>query len=332
MSTFKRKVPDHVSPPAITRFVRRRFISGVMSNPQTPNTDPESASGDHTIEFIGDPPAQIQYLPNVELTTESGTQIDLSGVIINLLHNQLFINGITTILTPVLSQALCPNLQSSINDAIKDAVQPLNDQIKQLTTKVDDNEKQIKKLSDENDKLRSELNIAFERVDRAEADIEELEQYGRRTSLRFHNVEVADTNNTDDEIVKLCKEKLQVDITPDDINRSHPIGRKNRHGKYQLICRFKNWKIKNKIYREKKKLKNDSSRIFVTEDLTSYRQEIVSEIAKAKRAGKVFAFWTNDGRIFIKTSSDGPKYLIRSLHDLNYYAPPSDHYDTDDEY
>ena len=85
-----------------------------MSNPQTPNTDSESASGDQTIEFIGEPPTQIQYLPNVELTTESGTQIDLSGVIINLLHNQLFINGITTILTPVLSQALCPNLQSSI--------------------------------------------------------------------------------------------------------------------------------------------------------------------------------------------------------------------------
>jgi hypothetical protein len=37
----------------------------------------------------------------------------------------------------------------------------------------------------------------------------------------------------------------------DDINRSHIIGTIN-NGKGQLICRYKNWKIKNAIYMLKK--------------------------------------------------------------------------------
>jgi hypothetical protein len=37
-------------------------------------------------------------------------------------------------------------------------------------------------------------------------DIEELEQYGRRNSLRFHNVPITkeELNKTDDKIVDIC--------------------------------------------------------------------------------------------------------------------------------
>jgi hypothetical protein len=54
--------------------------------------------------------------------------------------------------------------------------------------------------------------------------------------------------------VDIVNKKLK--ITPslcvDDINISHIIGTIN-NDKGQLICRFKNWKIKNAIYMSKKK-------------------------------------------------------------------------------
>jgi deoxyhypusine synthase len=58
-------------------------------------------------------------------------------------------------------------------------------------------------------------------------DIEELEQYGRRNSLRFHNVPITkeELNKTDDKIVDICEQHLKIDITSDDINRSHIIGK-----------------------------------------------------------------------------------------------------------
>jgi hypothetical protein len=60
--------------------------------------------------------------------------------------------------------------------------------------------------------------------------IEELEQYGRRTSLRFHNVPMRDIDKqrTDNIIVDIVKSKMKmINFSVDDINRSHIIGNIN---------------------------------------------------------------------------------------------------------
>ena len=52
----------------------------------------------------------------------------------------------------------------------------------------------------------------------AEIAHEELEQYGRLNSMRFHNVKIPDgAANTDEVIVKLCEEKLNVKIDKDNL-------------------------------------------------------------------------------------------------------------------
>lgn len=71
------------------------------------------------------------------------------------------------------------------------------------------------------------------------------------------------------------------------------------------------------MYKAKSKLKN--SDIFVTEDLTRYRQGIIHELSAAKRLRKVHS---NDGRIFIKLSENGQKYSIKSISELHKIAPP----------
>lgn len=98
--------------------------------------------------------------------------------------------------------------------------------------------------------------------------MEELEQYGRRNSLGFYNVNLNQDQIqlTDETALKICKDNLTID----DIQRSHIIGCVNHLGKAQIICRFWNWKIKNQVYRVKRKLKTSNQKyIFITEDLTS---------------------------------------------------------------
>ncbi|KAK3087090.1 hypothetical protein FSP39_001500 [Pinctada imbricata] len=72
---------------------------------------------------------------------------------------------------------------------------------------------------------------------------------------------------------------------------------------------------------KKKHLKTDPDRIFITEDLTRYRQSIVSNISRAKKSRHVHFFWTNDGRIFLKLSESGEKHLVRSVADLERLVP-----------
>ena len=122
-----------------------------------------------------------------------------------------------------------------------------------------------------------------------ESKLEDLEQYGRRTSLRFHNVPLTndDLQNTDSIIVSIINNKMQVTppLTVNDINRSHIIGQ-IQNGKCQIIARFRNWKVKNSVYMAKRNLYKNPDNIFVTEDLTKYRQQIVKELSNQKKAKK----------------------------------------------
>ena len=122
--------------------------------------------------------------------------------------------------------------------------------------------------------------------------------------------------NTDKIVTAICKESLYINLSEDDISRSHIIGKPNSRGNIQIKCKLKNWKIKNTVHQSQKKLNNSS--LFITEDLTRYRQQI----KKAKKAKKVHSFWTNDGRIFAKLSERGNKFMIRSLEDLRDLEPP----------
>lgn len=238
-------------------------------------------------------------------------------------------------------------IRSTVSEAIEEAVTPL----RQL---INEQQHKIKCLENENDKLKEHVkssiasvearyetfrNVAnntttfiadnkklkadnlklTNEVSQLNVNIEELEQYGRRTSLRFHNVPMAqgDLQKTDQLIVDIVNTKLK--ITPplcvDDINRSHIIGKIN-NDKGQLICRFKNWKIKNSIYMLKKNLKNNPEKIFITEDLTKTRQFIVKELNAQKRENKIHSFWTFDGRIFAKIEQNSRKQFIKCVQDI----------------
>jgi hypothetical protein len=85
-------------------------------------------------------------------------------------------------------------------------------------------------------------------------------------------------------IVNIVNDKLGLaqPLTENDINRSHIIGPIN-NGKEQLICRFRNKKVKNSISMKKKNLKINEDNIFITKDLTKLRQSIIKELNTIKK-------------------------------------------------
>ncbi|CAC5373650.1 unnamed protein product [Mytilus coruscus] len=123
--------------------------------------------------------------------------------------------------------------------------------------------------------------------------------------------------STDDKIVGLCKSLLGVNITVDDIDRSHIIGSINKYGNAQLICQFRNWKIKNSIFQQKRKLKNNPDKTVITEDLTQYRQYLMKKLNDARKRHEIDSFWTMDGRIFAKKTPEATKKFIGGMEDLS---------------
>ena len=237
------------------------------------------------------------------LCSSDGQSFDLTTVIKNAILNPEFFSMMSTLLTK--------SIESSIKTAISEATMGLH-------KKIETQEKEISDLKAESSQIKIENRRLNDNVFDLMVDIEELEQYGRRNSLRFHNVPIAkeELNKTDDKIVDICKQHLKIDITPDDINRSHIIGKIHHEGSCQLSCRFRNWKIKNQIFKQKKQLKSNANKIYITEDLTRYRQQLVSKIQIARKERRIDSFWTNDGRIFLKKTSNSPKVMIKCVEDI----------------
>ncbi|CAC5426786.1 HSPA4 [Mytilus coruscus] len=273
-----------------------------------------------------------------------GQSYNMENLIESTLLKQNVLQNIIPSIVKETTQELKSDLQSIIRsavaEAVADAVIPLklriDEQDQKLITLFDrtktENEVLMKKIGEKESKIVSYEKVQGELVSKNSElqddltelyyQVEELEQYGRRTSLRFHNVpmQYSDLQKTDQKVLDIVNNKLNLQVvsplTADDINRSHIIG-PIREGKGQIICRFRNWKIKNIVYSSKKRLKNNFERIFITEDLTKTRQNLVKRLNARKKAKEIHSFWTFDGRTYAKKTQDSAKVMVKSIEEIN---------------
>ena len=233
-----------------------------------------------------------------------------------------------------INRAIDKKLQSTVNEHIKPLVDTINQQQKQideqkqmiakqatLLANVHKSNEQNTRANDEQDK---EIEALYRKVEELEYRLENQEQYSRRTSLRFHNIKIPVNPytgkaivpvQTDSHILKVCKDYLKLDLTKDDISRSHVIG-KVKDGKTQVIVRFISYRTREKVYSSKRLLKDHPDKVFITENLTQFRANLVQTCLKYKLSKHIHTFWTADGRIFVKQTENSPKVLIQNYDDI----------------
>lgn len=150
----------------------------------------------------------------------------------------------------------------------------MSETIEPLKNTIEAQAAQIIEIVGDNTVLSSKCKNLEEKVESLQDQLEELVLYGRRNSLRFHNVDLSEREQkfTDPKIIDMCNSHMNTDISHDDIFRSHIIGKPNKDGKYQVICRFRSWNVENIVYHKKKHLKHNPARLFITEDLTKTRK------------------------------------------------------------
>ena len=88
----------------------------------------------------------------------------------------------------------------------------------------------------------------------------------------------------------------------------------------------------NSLYKSRTKLKNikvynlspggnaatraAGDRIFLHENLTSYRKKMVNRANEMRRDEVLLSVWTLDGKVYVKTSPEGRPIKINDLEDL----------------
>ena len=171
----------------------------------------------------------------------------------------------------------------------------------------------IDSKSDSIEELQGEVSYLMTEMNALKLNFNELEQYGRRNSLRFVNMKLPEptTDNRDDRerdltifmvnfINKAVFKGLGQPLTERDIERCHTMGRPNKFGAKQVLVKFRRYHDKRRVFISKSSLKGNPNKSFIAEDLTSVNHSQVKNLLPLKKSTKIHSFWTSDGRIYAK--------------------------------
>ena len=144
-----------------------------------------------------------------------------------------------------------------------------------------------------------------------------LEQYSRRETVRIVGMEEETGENLNGKVMNLA-ESMGCGIVQTDVSVCHRVGykRSGGSGSRPVLVRFVNRGLKYKFMKDQKMLKQKAHSVYINEDLTSFRAQMLQKI-KAKKITS--NFHTRDGKIFcyLKTASRGDKpIIVDTIEDL----------------
>ena len=186
------------------------------------------------------------------------------------------------------------------------------------TEKIND---EVKSLESKVETLAEEKTLLKRRVDKLTEDLDEMEQYSRRSCLIFAGIkETGDIpEDTDKAILDVCNNKLGLNLTQEAIDRSHRLGPVREARMEQgnevnpsprpIIVKFTNYHNRSMVFSSKRNLKG--SPVSIMENLTARRVKLMQQ-AKALVGHK--QVWSLDGRLF--AVKEGKKIRIKREEDL----------------
>ena len=203
---------------------------------------------------------------------------------INSIPDEVFEDGLSSpSLTKIVLNTL-RNIEKQVKDLFALNEETKNSQIKGerqliefkksidfLSGKFDSLDKDRKEQGEKIKNLEEKLEKLEEENKSLNNSVDDLEQYSRRNCLLLHGVKETADENTDNIVIKTLSEELDVEITEEDLDRTHRVGKpEKRDGKSRpIIIKFARYAVRHNVYKNKKRLKGKN--FLITESLTVKR-------------------------------------------------------------
>lgn len=276
--------------------------------------------GNTSFEATTNQPLRRQSsLPDITANTSAS----LSSLILTTFKNESFVKGLMpamqTAMKPLIEEMFETTMNKLIAHVLPAVIEKSLSPISELITK---QQSEISYLQTKLGSLKTQVGTYSRDNDELNYRIEELEQYSRRNSLRFHGLVVNEREDTDDKILFITNSILGLEIKPDQIDRSHIVGKSDTKGKRQVIVKFTSYKTRREVYAAKTKLKNNPENVFISEDLTRQRHVIVKKLLELRKAKMIRNMWTIDGRIFYKINDESRPVLVKRIQELDTISTP----------
>ena len=180
-------------------------------------------------------------------------------------------------------------------------------------------ESKLSEIKDENARLTKENVELTARVSALESALDESEQYSRRNSLRVSNIKEDPSENTDQIVLNIANE-LDVEISPNDIDRSHRVGKPSTSKTRDILVKFATYRARQRLYDNRSSLKNSGyDGVFINEDLTKNKSKLLYQARLKVKSNFLQGARSMDGRLFIKDFAD-KVFRLTSKSDIDAHV------------
>ena len=143
----------------------------------------------------------------------------------------------------------------------KSQLNSLNEAMDFMTTKFEEYEREQQEKEKIIDSMKSDMVNMNEKIEKLERIVDRQEQYSRRNCLLLHGITEGERENTDDLVLETLNEKLHINLTPSDLDKTHRIGHKKASSKKPraVTIQFVSYNTRKKIFFKSKTFKKNSS-------------------------------------------------------------------------
>ncbi len=222
-------------------------------------------------------------------------------------------------------------IKQLLQETVSEQISNLNKEVQSLRQELNNIKDEVEKLQGEN----HDLQVAKEKLEQISKDnnmaqrstihnkarrteIRELMQYSRRNCVLVTGIPESQGENTDDIIMKLAADKLEVPMDEIELDRTHRIGKPNHEKPRPIVVKFTRHNKRQQIMRNRKKLKG--TKIGIQELLTKYNQDLLKRARDlVDQCHHVKSAWTWDGRVTVLAQYEGQsprKITINKQQDL----------------
>ena len=235
-----------------------------------------------------------------------------------LFEDQEFVKGIQIL--------LAPGLEAAVNRAMEQRDAKLAALEQHLT----DTKANLAAVQDE-------LQLTKTKVSDMEDRLEAMETYSRRNCLLINGVPELPEESTDDLVLQLAR-AAGVTLTLDDLDRSHRLGR--RSGSVDrpraIIVKLLSYNKRRQFYEARRELsahrvgehpvitRHVLEEVYIAEFLTSKSQRLLYICRQLKKSGRLWAAYTTNGVVKVKTTENQPARVIRDDRALSSLLGPED--------
>ena len=170
-----------------------------------------------------------------------------------------------------------------------------------MTNKFDEYERKRQEKDKVIDSMKSDMVNMNEKIEKLERIVDKQKQFSRHNCLLLQGITEDECKNTDELVLETLNEKMHINLTPSDLDRTHCIGQKKASSKKPgaAIIKFASYNTRKKIFLNTTLLKG--TRVSITESLTAKRMGILKEERKKHQFRNM---WTADGRVLYKDGND----------------------------